>query len=179
MRDWNAVATTAEGKFNQAIRFLGLFGAVEKTAYYNVIMVRANDVMALLKALANEWETGDGRLLLLHRLVPVTATFTFADRSTFEVKAAEVARLWVGQLSNKRFHVRMHRRGFKNRLHSAEEEQFLGRTIMETAGTYGKDGRIAFEDPDAVIAVETIGSDAGMSLWFRDDLLRYPFLGLR
>ena len=44
---------------------------------------------------------------------------------------------------------------------------------VERAGT---PGRISFEDPDAIIAIETIGQRAGMSFWRRADLQRYPFL---
>jgi tRNA(Ser,Leu) C12 N-acetylase TAN1 len=38
---------------------------------------------------------------------------------------------------------------------------------------------VSFDNPDAIIAVETIGNQAGMSLWFREDLQRYPFLHIR
>jgi len=37
---------------------------------------------------------------------------------------------------------------------------------------------VAFDDADAVLAVDTVGDRAGMALWTRDDLRRYPFLGL-
>jgi tRNA(Ser,Leu) C12 N-acetylase TAN1 len=176
MRDWNVVATAAEGKFKQAIRFLLMFGPTEKTAFYNVFMMRADNVADLLNTLVAESEAEGGRLLYLHRVIPVTATFTFNDRPTFQQKAAEIARTWAPQLTGKSFHVRMHRRGFKDRLHSVEEEHFLNHTLIEAAAGRGETGRITFEDPDAVIALETIGTDAGLSLWFRDDLKRYPFL---
>jgi hypothetical protein len=37
-------------------------------------------------------------------------------------------------------------------------------------------GRITFDDPDAILVVETVGNCAGMSLWSRDDLQRLSFL---
>ncbi|WP_367359881.1 hypothetical protein ACJ77P_12025 [Syntrophus buswellii] len=42
--------------------------------------------------------------------------------------------------------------------------------------TAGKPGRIAFDGPDAVVVVETVGSWAGLSLWKQEDLHTYPFL---
>jgi hypothetical protein len=44
--------------------------------------------------------------------------------------------------------------------------------------TKGKPGRITFEDPDAIIAVETVAQWAGLSLWKREDLKQYPFIRL-
>ena len=37
-------------------------------------------------------------------------------------------------------------------------------------------GQIGFEDPDAVIDIETVGNRAGISLWTREDLQRFEFL---
>jgi hypothetical protein len=37
-------------------------------------------------------------------------------------------------------------------------------------------GRIAFTDPDAVVAIDTIDDRAGVSLWTRDDLARHRLL---
>jgi hypothetical protein len=35
---------------------------------------------------------------------------------------------------------------------------------------------VAFEDVDAVVSIETLDHRAGVSLWTREDLQRYPFL---
>jgi hypothetical protein len=70
----------------------------------------------------------------------------------------------------------MHRRGFKGKLRSLEEEQFLDDILLEALKKAGTPGHITFENPDAVIAVETIANWAGISLWTRDQLQRYPFI---
>lgn len=178
MRDWNVIATAADGKFAQALRFLGQFGPVEKTPFYNVIMMRADHVPDLMEVLVNEWQTGEGRLPILNRVLPVTYTFTFQDPRVFERKSADSMLNWAPQLAGKGFHVRMHRRGFKDRLRSVEQEKFLNKTIVEATHRAGHPSYVTFEDPDAIVAVETIGTEAGMSLWFREDLARYPFLGI-
>ncbi len=36
--------------------------------------------------------------------------------------------------------------------------------------------RLAFEDPDALVAIETVGQRAGVSVWTREELRRYPFI---
>ena len=92
--------------------------------------------------------------------------------------AGAVALSWVLELAQSAFHVRMHRRGFKGRLSSQDEERFLDSVLLAALEEAGTPGRITFEDPDAIISVETVGQRAGMSFWRRDDLERYPFLRL-
>jgi tRNA(Ser,Leu) C12 N-acetylase TAN1 len=54
----------------------------------------------------------------------------------------------------------------------------LSDALLEATGEAGRPGHITFEDPDAIVAVETVGTQAGLSLWMREDLKRYPFLRL-
>jgi tRNA(Ser,Leu) C12 N-acetylase TAN1 len=37
---------------------------------------------------------------------------------------------------------------------------------------------VVFDDPDAILSVDTVGDRAGLALWTREELRRYPFLGL-
>ena len=178
MSNWNMIATTAEGRYNQALAFLVQFGTVKPTAYYNVVMLLVPDVPRLMAVLAEEWESQGGRLSLLQRVVPMTHTFNFSDREGFARRSFEVALGWADRLSGKSFHTRMHRRGFKEQLSSVEEERFLNAVIVEATTRTGKSAGVAYDDPDAIIAVETVGSHAGMSLWFREDLRHYPFLNI-
>jgi hypothetical protein len=57
-----------------------------------------------------------------------------------------------------------------------QEEQVPSATILDGAGKAGSRAAVGFDDPDAVIVVETIGGDTGMSPWFREDLQRRPTL---
>jgi tRNA(Ser,Leu) C12 N-acetylase TAN1 len=176
MESWNLVATTAAGKYIQALRFLALFGIVKPTAYNDVVMMHIRNTSELMTMLAKEWQTQGGRLLLLKRVVPVTHTFNFGDRALFVQRARKVILNWVPRLTGHTFHVHIHRRGFKDQLSSIEEEQILTAAIIDATGKAGKRAGVSIDDPDALIAIETIGSNAGMSLWFRKDLQRYPFL---
>ena len=75
-------------------------------------------------------------------------------------------------LRGKTFHVRLHRRGHRRELPTPAEERFLDEATRAT----GAPGRIAFDDPDAVVAVETVGDRAGLPAWGREELRRSPFL---
>jgi tRNA(Ser,Leu) C12 N-acetylase TAN1 len=84
----------------------------------------------------------------------------------------------VERLKGKSFHVRMHRRGFKGKISTVEEERMLNEVILKALEDLGMPGRLNFDDPDAIVAVETLGQHAGFSLWTREDLKQYPFLRL-
>jgi hypothetical protein len=72
----------------------------------------------------------------------------------------------------------MHRRGFKGRISSLEEEHFLDKILLEELGKIGSPGHITFENPDAILVVETVGQQVGLSCWTREDLQHYPLLRL-
>jgi tRNA(Ser,Leu) C12 N-acetylase TAN1 len=57
------------------------------------------------------------------------------------------------------------------------EEVFLDHFIMGKLKEQGQPpAAVDFQDPDTIIAVETIGQKAGLSFWTREQLQRYPFL---
>jgi tRNA(Ser,Leu) C12 N-acetylase TAN1 len=179
MSNWNLIVTTAEGKYMQALGFLARFGVVKPTSYYNVVMMEVHNVPQLMESLAQEWENRGGRLLLLQRVVPMSHTFNFMDHQAFGARAVEILSGWTDRLAGKTFHVRMHRRGFKDQLHSEQDERFLNAAIVDATTQCGNPAAVSYEDPDMVVAVETIGNQAGMSLWPREDFQRYPFLHIR
>ena len=110
----------------------------------------------------------------LARVMPVLQGFDFQTPAEFEDKARQAVCAWLPTLAGKRFFLRMHRRGFKVRLSSMEEERFLDTYLLEALEMAGSKGRISFDDPDAIISLGTLGSSAGLSLWSREDLERYP-----
>lgn len=178
IRDWNVVVTARESGFVYTCELLEQLGPIKRTAYYNVLVMKVDDVDRFLATL-DEWVAKDPAILTyLGRVVPAQHTFNFDDAQDFETKAREYALGWVSALAGKTFHVRMHRRGFKGRLTAQQEERFLDQVLLAALEQAGAPGLVSFEDPDAIICVETIDARAGMSLWSREDLARYPFLGL-
>jgi tRNA(Ser,Leu) C12 N-acetylase TAN1 len=178
MKDWNVVVSVCEGHFPQACKLLEQYGLVEKTDFFNVLVMKVDDLRALLDALRKRMVEDPESLSCVSRLVPVTHTFTFQSPEEFEAKAKETVLTWVPELAGRSFHVRMRRRGFKGRLSSAEEERFLDDILLAALEKAGTIGRVSFEKPDVVIALETVGPKAGLSLWERLDMERYLFLRL-
>ncbi|MGK7876359.1 MAG: hypothetical protein AB4426_24595 [Xenococcaceae cyanobacterium] len=178
MHDPNVVVSLHERGFKKAFKVLQGFGAVSQTGFFNVLAMKVSNIDRFLETL-QEWVSNNPDLLAsVARVVPVTDTFTFQSPEEFEAKAREVVLLWVPQLASKGFHVRMHRRGFKGRLSSSNEERFLDTVLLEALEQAGTPGHITFENPDAIIVVETMGQWAGLSFWRSEDLQRYPWLRL-
>jgi tRNA(Ser,Leu) C12 N-acetylase TAN1 len=180
MRDWNVVISVqGRGGYRAALDLLRGFGHVEKTEFYNVLVAQVAAPGDWLEAVRQRLEQDESWRLALSRVTPVTRTFVFQTADEFRQKAAEACREWAAGLAGKHFYVRMHRRGFKGRLSSQAEEQALDAALLDVLRAEGRTAEIGFQDPDAVIALETVGNRAGLSLWSRQELLRYPFLGLQ
>ncbi len=143
-----------------------------------MLVLRVDDVDQFLDSV-HELATADRSLAhALSRVMPVTDTFNFQSPEEFEAHACRIATQWLPRLREATFHVRMHRRGFKGRLSSQHEERFLDYFILDALRAEHSDARIDFDDPDYILAVESVGQSAGMSLWPRDKLQRYPLLKL-
>jgi hypothetical protein len=136
------------------------------------------DTKAFLKEFAAAIEESPGILNAMSHLVPFDHVFTFKDAPEFEAKSREVALSYAPRLAGSSFHVRLHRRGLKRIISTPGEERFLDDVLLDALTASGKPGRIRFDDPDYVLLIETLGGTGGMSLWAREDLKRYPFLGV-
>ena len=176
MKDWNVVVSVNEKGFNQAVNVLKEFGPISKTEFFNVLVMKVEDITGMCDTLKKRLEADQSALSFLSRLIPITKSFTFQTADEFEQKVKETVSEWVPQLEDKGVHVRMHRRGFKGRLSSLEEEKMLDEFLLELTKESGKPGHVTFEDPDVIIAVETVAHRAGLSLWTHEDLQRYPFV---
>ncbi|HXY54215.1 MAG TPA: THUMP domain-containing protein [Nitrospirota bacterium] len=178
MQEWNAVISVHEHGFRQAINVFGDFGEVKRTDFFNVLLLRARDVNQMLETLRERTLKNPSTLSFLARLIPITHTFTFDSADEFELKAGEILITWTQHLAGKSFYVRIRRRGFKGKISSPGEERLLDVVLLEALKKAGAPGRISFQDPDAIIAIETIGTWAGLTLVMREDLKRYPFIRL-
>jgi tRNA(Ser,Leu) C12 N-acetylase TAN1 len=178
MLDWNVVVTIRDRGFVLACELLGEFGRIQKTGFYNVLAMKVENVPEFLEWLRGGISADPGILNFLARVVPVNEIFAFRTPEEFEGKAREAALQRVPNLAGKRFYVRIHRRGFKGRLSSAEEERLLADTLLEALKEAGTPGQISFEDPEGVLVVEILGQQAGLSFWTRQEMERYPFLRL-
>lgn len=178
MLDWNVVVSAHERRYRHARKFLSSLGKCADTGFYNVLVMQVAQPLTFLDTLNHELEAQPEYLPCLARVLPVSETFFYQSPAEFESRAKQVVLGWSGQLAGTKFHVRMHRRGFKGRLSSMEEERFLDHYLLEMNAGKGETGQIDFADPDWIIALETVGQRAGLSLWSRIQLQRYPLLKL-
>ena len=178
MQDWNVVVTIYEDHFQEAIQFLERFGPVSRTNYFNVLVMKVADTAELLQDAGRDLQASPVMGQMISRLMPASVTFNYQLPAEFESKAAQAVEPWLPQLAGSRFHVRMHRRGFRERLSSQDEERFLDHFVMEQLSTRDMPGRIDFKDPDFIVDIETVDQRAGVALWSREQRLHFPFLKL-
>ena len=84
MRDWNVVVTLKGRGFARPRRLLRRFGEVERTGFFNVLLLRVPSVPAFLEQLRAEIESGGELAAHVGHVYPVERTFTFADVAGFE-----------------------------------------------------------------------------------------------
>lgn len=180
--DWNVIVSVHQHHFIAVRDFLYDYGKIKSTNYFNVLMMRVEDIEQFLLEMETAFTTAIPVLNYIGHIMPVTHRFIYQSPEEFEQQAKDIVTQWLDNLAGKHFYVRMHRRGFKGRLSSIEEERFLDDFILDSLNNLAQQGKaqakIDFENPDSVIAVETIGQEAGLSLWSREQLARYPFLKL-
>ena len=176
--DFNMVVSVREGCYKQARALLRDLGRVRRTEYYNVLALSVDDAREAMEVLQAWCDIDPAILDWLGHVAPVEVGFDFQSPEEFETRAREAVLQWLPRLVGKRFHVRMHRRGFKGRLEGSAEERMLGEVILAALDEAGTPARVTFEDPDAIVLVETLGQHAGLALLTREDLRRYPFINL-
>jgi hypothetical protein len=174
--DWNVIVTLAEPTFRIARKLLARWGRLQRTEHYNVATMAVGDPASFLREFGAAVDQSPGILNAMSHVAPFERLFEFKDATEFEAKAREIAITCVAPLIGKLFHVRLHRRGLKGTISTPTEERFLDEALLEALTTAGAGGRICFDDPDAVLLIETVGQRAGMALWTREELKRYPFL---
>ncbi len=175
--DWNVVVTVHRGAYQCARDLLAPLGQVRATGFYNVLAMQVSSprqLLAQLRDLALD-RPGDVYSTLSH-VSPVTDMFAFADAADLAARAEETARAWLPQLAGKRFHVRVHRRGARGEIHSNTEQVQLTEALARALLARGQLAGIDYDDPDAVIDIETLGWEAGVAMWTREELTSFPLL---
>jgi len=173
------MVTARDEGFERTCMFLGRFSPIKRTHYINVLVMRVDDFRDFFDKIMEEIGKDPGILKYdISRIAPVQQTFEFKEKDDLEKKAGEIVLGWLERIENRSFHVRMHRRGLKGRMDSREEEGLIGRAVTQALQSEGKTCTVDFEDPDLIIDIETLGHRAGISLWTREEMQKYPFLRL-
>ena len=116
LREWNVIVSVREGVYQQAKALLKELGQVGETPYYNILVMWVPDTSEALEELHKRYEEQPKIKELIAHFIPVTHIFHFTTPEEFEKKAKETVQELLPQLANKTFHVRMQRRGFKDRI---------------------------------------------------------------
>lgn len=177
MIEWNVVVTAGRDGYEDAEAALRSLGRVERTRFYNVLVMDVDDVDEFLDKLSAMTEVNpDLTDRCISRVVPVAETFTFQSADGFRRGAGRAVRELAGELASRSFHVRVERRGLDEVVDSQEAERFLGRQILDALDEQGASAEVTFDDPDAVVAVETVSVRAGVGVLTRERRERLPFL---
>lgn len=172
--DWNVIVTLRRHD-PRVCALLGALGEAAPTGLFNVLVMRVEDIHALLAHL-EERPPDDPLRAAIGRVLPVTHKLTFATADELEQQVEALLLGWAPALAGRSLHVRMRRRGHKGELHALDLERRLGAALLAELARQGTPGRIALDDPDVVISIELLGTIAGVAVWSRAELARSPLL---
>ncbi len=174
--DWNVVVSIYPEGFKRALRALARYGHVEPSSYYNVLVMSVDDPLQMLAAVEQQTEQNPALYDAIARVAPAMRSCEFHTAGEFLERAKLIALEWASDLAGKTFHVRIHRRGGPQGLHSTDAEKLIDAAITQATAAAGNSARISFDQPDAVIVIDTVGERAGISLWTGEDLARHRLL---
>lgn len=173
--DWNLLLTCMMRHERDVRRTLSPVVQLRRSPFRNVFLARVDDPAAALAAIDRLAAARPALVGWLGRVLPIAATFT-VDPARFDAEVRSAVAPFVAELAGRRFHVRIERRGHKGRIDSHAAERGLGTWIVETLATRGTPGEVDFDDPDLVIAIETVGDVAGIALVSRSLRERHRFV---
>ncbi|QWG22297.1 hypothetical protein KMZ93_20310 [Bradyrhizobium sediminis] len=176
MKDWNIIVTIYQEGFRRALRALQDVGPAERGPYHNVLVMKADDPMAVLESVERLTEERPALYDAIARVAPAMRAFDFSSTENFKDNAKSFLLEWLPSLAGKSFHARLHQRGPKLGLHTPVVERFLNDVLIEATAKAGLPGRISFTDPDAVIVIDTVDDRAGLAMWTREDIARHRLL---
>jgi tRNA(Ser,Leu) C12 N-acetylase TAN1 len=176
MENWNIVISVYQSGFRRAIRMLRDLGPVQRSPYHNLLVMVAEDPMALLEIIESEAEIKPALYDAISRVAPAMRCFDFHSVEEFTEKARSILVEWIPQLAGRSFHIRLHHRGSKHHLRTPDVERFLDETLLDALKQTGRGGRISFSEPDMVIVIDTIDDRAGVALWTHEELAQHKLL---
>jgi tRNA(Ser,Leu) C12 N-acetylase TAN1 len=176
--DWNVLATSVEGARPVLLAGLRRRGTFRGGGYRNVAIGRVGDVPGFLAALAEDVARDAVLAAALARVLPIDSTFRLDGEDPMASLETAVDALHL-RLAGKSFFVRLERRGLHGTLHASEVERTLGTMLWRRLEAAGHAPRVTFADPDAIVAIETLGDRAGIAVIERALRRAYPFVRIR
>jgi tRNA(Ser,Leu) C12 N-acetylase TAN1 len=174
---WNLIVTVVPGlhHIHDVRSSLGHLGHFWLTSFRDVLIGWSDDTQTLLQTIADAREKDKRWSHMVGRVIPVQNVFYFTvDSLTGQLKEA-VAPL-VEEMQTGRFYFRLERRGMAGQIPSQDVEQAVAAHLVSLAHKKGIELTTDFEDPDFVVAAETIGTECGVCLLTRELMTRFPFV---
>lgn len=109
------------------------------------------------------------------RVIPVETVISFTPE-TLVAQLKEAVGPLVARMAGGTYCVRLERRGLAGRVSSREVEREVADYVHALATGQGKAVRTDLEDPDFLIAGETLGAQCGVALLSRAMRRRYAFV---
>jgi len=175
---WNVVVMVQWGWDRAVFRELRHMGEFRHTPFQGVFTGRVDDTAWFLDQIHQASEAGVRWTQGVARVIPVEHTFEFTPEG-FEERLREAITPCVERMSEGTFYVRLERRGYKGKIISPEVERAMDAHIIVLGERQGKHFRVSFEDPDYIIAVETVTNICGVALFDREIRKRYPLIKIR
>ena len=160
MEDWNVIITVFQGGYRRALRVMRQLDPVERSPYHNVLVMKVDDSAALLSAVEIRTRESPALYDTISRVAPAQRTFDFRTCDELLTRAKSVNSEWSPRLAGCRCYARPH-------LVECGTTFPLRKWNAVSIGIGGP-ASIAFTDPDAIVAVDTIDNRAGLALWTRD-----------
>lgn len=180
MRDWNIIVTVSPGPEHENALLQGLrpLGDFHRSRFKDVILGRVADTRAFLDALLSARQRNAGWAGALARAIPVEHTFPFTAANLAN-RIVAAAQDLLPRMADGSFHVRLERRGLGGEVDTQRIEREVADQIFDAALARQARLRVSFEDPDYILAAETVGEECGVALLTRDMLKDYPFVQTR
>lgn len=181
MLDWNVIVTVlpGAGRDHALPARLRQYGAFQRAPFKDLFLGKVADAAGFLESLRLARESGEAWVGSLARAIPVERTFRFAPE-TLAGQFAQAAEAFLDRIRDgASFHVRLERRGFVGKIDSHGVELAVADHLLALAATQDKRLDVSFEDPDFIVAAETVGDVCGVALLSHELHERYPFVATR
>lgn len=181
MQNWNVIITVlpGPGQENRLLQGLRPLGEFHRSSFKDVCVGRVEDANRFLDTLLQAREAGAGWIAALGRAIPVEQNFRFTSDTLAEQFKQAAEPLLQRMDRGSSFHVRLERRGLTGKIDTPRVEREVAEYLFALAERQHKQLRVSFDDPDYVVAAETVGDECGVTLLTRELSRRYPFVQTR
>jgi tRNA(Ser,Leu) C12 N-acetylase TAN1 len=178
MKEWNVLVATHWGQEKKSLRFLSQHGEFKSSGFKDVLLGHVENMNLFLDKLELMRQENPGQMNSLSQIVPLERTFYF-KLPDFMDKLKETVSPYMEKVEDKKFYLRVKRRGHKGEISSQEIEKEIAGVIIENIEKAGKQTHVRFNDPDVIIVVETIANWAGITLITREMKEKYALLKVK